>query len=138
HRLAHESEAPSNSRGKGRVRAARRVLALVAAALATGLAGSCTDTPPPVGLAEGCSINSDCEGALVCVFGRCHVACVSAKDCGGASCLPPGVCELKVEATCSATLPCVTGLTCVGAKCLAPCDIDAGALGQSQCLPEQT
>ena len=78
-------------------------------------------TPAPVGVAQGCSINSDCEGDLVCVFGLCHVACVTSKDCNGEKCVLPGVCELPQEAMCSTTLPCVSGLTCVGSTCLAAC-----------------
>jgi hypothetical protein len=56
---------------------------------------SCTSSNHPTGLAAGCSINSDCNGALICVYGLCHVACAMSKDCtGGATCLPPGECEL--------------------------------------------
>jgi hypothetical protein len=78
-------------------------------------------TPAPVGLAQGCTINSDCEGDLVCVFGLCHVACVTSKDCNGEACILPGVCQLPAETKCSATLPCVSGLACVGDTCLATC-----------------
>ncbi len=100
---------------------------------------SCAGTPAPVGLSEGCSINSDCEGDLVCVFGRCHIACVTDKDCNGdAHCVLPGVCLLPQETTCSSTLPCVVGLTCVGTTCLASCSTDANVGGSSLCLAEQT
>jgi hypothetical protein len=98
---------------------------------------SCTTTPAPVGLAEGCSINSDCQGSLVCAFGRCHVACVTSKDCSGGMCVLPGVCELPSEARCSSTLPCVSGLTCVGATCLATCSSEGGAGTSDLCLADQ-
>ena len=121
-------------------RVAKRVtrgvwVALAAAGLAA--AASCTSTPPPVGLAEGCAINSDCEGSLVCAFGRCHVACVTSKDCsGGATCVVPGVCQLPAEVKCSAQLPCVAGLICSGDRCLSSCAVEAGA--SSAVLPPGT
>jgi len=111
-------------------------VALAAAAMAA--AASCTSTPPPVGLAEGCSINSDCEGSLVCAFGRCHVACVTSKDCsGGAACVVPGVCQLPSEVKCSDQLPCVTGLICSGDHCVASCAVEAGASSAGLCLGDQ-
>ncbi len=100
---------------------------------------SCSSTPAPVGLSEGCSINSDCAGSLVCAFGRCHVACATDKDCpGGGQCVLPGVCQLPEEKKCTSTLPCVSGLTCVGDTCFASCSTEAGTGANSLCLADQT
>src|SRR5579863_3722377 len=86
-----------------------------------------------------CIINSDCAGTLVCAFGRCHVACTQSKDCSpGETCLPPGVCELSQEATCSSTLPCVTGLTCANDVCRAACSPGIVAGNPGGCLEAQT
>ena len=68
------------------------------------------------GLAQGCSINSDCSSPLVCVFSLCHDACAESRDCPmGERCVSAGannVCQLPSEATCSVTSPCPTGLVC--------------------------
>ncbi len=100
-------------------------------ALALFATTSCSSTPPP-SLAEGCSINSDCEGTLICAFGRCHQECMTSKDCtGGATCLPQGVCQLPEETPCSETLVCVAGLVCADDKCRAACSpgVSHGAPG---------
>jgi hypothetical protein len=118
----------------------RALVATVVAALAAAVAVvmSCTSTPAPVGLAQGCSINSDCQGSLVCAFGRCHVACVTSKDCsGGGTCVLPGVCQLPSETKCTETLPCVSGLTCVDDKCLASCGTDGGGSTAGLCVADQ-
>jgi len=100
---------------------------------------SCSSSKAAVALGAGCSINSDCNGALVCAFGTCHVECAASKDCSsGATCLPPGVCELPQEATCSSTLPCVTGLTCADDTCRAACSPGVATGSPGGCLPGQT
>jgi hypothetical protein len=70
----------------------------------------------PVGLAQGCSINSDCNSPLICAFGKCHEACQQSRDCpSGERCVSGGmdnVCELPTESTCSSGSQCPTGLTC--------------------------
>jgi hypothetical protein len=110
----------------------------LAAILALFANPSCSSTPPPTSLAASCSINSDCEGDLVCVFGRCHIACRTSKDCTGETCLPPGVCELPQESSCSTTLPCVSGLTCADDFCRAPCVPNASNGSTGGCLGTQT
>jgi hypothetical protein len=102
-------------------------------------APSCGSSKPATGLGAGCSINSDCNGALICAFGLCHVACVTSKDCtSGATCLPPGVCELPQETTCSSSLPCVTGLTCADDTCRAPCSPGVPSGSPGGCPAGQT
>jgi hypothetical protein len=102
-------------------------------------APSCGNSKPATGLGAGCSIDSDCNGALICAFGLCHVACVTSKDCtSGATCLPPGVCELPQETTCSSSLPCVTGLTCADDTCRAACSPGVATGSPGGCLADQT
>jgi hypothetical protein len=102
------------------------------------LAGSCSSSSP-TSFAQTCTSNSDCDGSLICEYGRCHVACATSKDCaGGVTCLPPGVCELSAESTCSSTLPCVTGLTCADAVCRAPCSPGVAPGAPGGCLEGQT
>ena len=38
-------------------------------------------------LREGCTLSSDCDGALVCASGICHEACNSSKDCPAGRCI---------------------------------------------------
>jgi hypothetical protein len=98
----------------------------------------CGSKSPPV-LATGCQLDSDCNANLICVYGRCHVACVESRDCSaGAMCIPPGVCELPAEEKCSETLPCVVGLTCAGDQCLAACYPGVPAGQPGGCLQGQT
>lgn len=115
------------------------ILGLPLALCALSTAASCSSTTPPTSAAAPCQLNSDCEGRLICDFGRCHVACATSKDCtGGVTCLPPGVCELSVESPCSDTLPCVTGLTCADDTCRAACNPKDSNGGLGGCLAGQT
>jgi hypothetical protein len=111
----------------------------LAAAVATFVGASCSNSSSLAGLPGSCSINSDCSGSDICAFGRCHQQCTSSKDCQGATCLAPqGVCELAQEATCSSTLPCVTGLTCADSVCRAPCTPGVAAGTTGGCLASQS
>jgi hypothetical protein len=79
---------------------------------------SCSSsTATPVGLAQGCSINSDCQSPLICAFGLCHEACTESRDCPmGELCVSAGadnVCRLTTETSCTpGSDPCAAGLTC--------------------------
>jgi len=69
------------------------------------------------GLAQGCSLNSDCTSPLVCVFSLCHNQCIQTRDCPpGERCVSIGmdsnVCELPGEASCGSGGTCPTGLVC--------------------------
>jgi hypothetical protein len=56
-------------------------------------------------LAEGCSLNSNCEDPLVCTFARCHKQCDEDRDCPGEQrCVKTAtghVCQLDVETDCT-------------------------------------
>jgi hypothetical protein len=92
-------------------------LAFGAAVVAALSGGSCSSSKAQavVGLAQGCSLNSDCDDPLICVFGYCHQACTQTRDCPpGEQCVASGnfeVCTLPTE-TCVDGGACPTGLTC--------------------------
>jgi hypothetical protein len=108
------------------------VLALAAGAAAS----SCKSSASPAGT---CSINSDCNNPLVCAFGRCHSACLQARDCpAGDECVvsgTTGVCLSPAESTCSGGSACADTLVCVAGKCLGSCS-SSGTGGA--CLAGQT
>jgi len=86
--------------------------------------------------AVGCSLNSECNSPLKCIFQRCHGACAETDDCEtGERCvrLPEGnVCQLPSEMQCTYTSECPAPLKCaVDSKCRAAC------VGQSDCLNNQ-
>jgi hypothetical protein len=92
---------------------------------------SCSSTKQLAGVAQHCSLNSECDQPLVCVFTLCHNACNTSVDCpSGERCVPsatPGmnVCQLpKVEATCAA-----------GSTCSIPGEVCGS---DSQCRPSCT
>jgi len=89
-------------------------------------------------LAHGCSINSDCEDPLVCVFERCHAACSVDRDCGGAqrcvksSSESASVCQLPDE------LACQKDKDCPGQQVCAPDDeCRDSCTGSSDCADQQ-
>jgi hypothetical protein len=117
-----------------------------AAAVALALVVSCSSTPQPAGLAEGCSINSDCDSPLICAFTRCHEQCASSRDCPmGETCVTDSngkddVCRLPVETTCNASSPCATGLVCgadetcgTGCQTTTDCSIAGQACSSGTC-----
>ena len=94
-------------------------VALMGMALAFAIAmQSCSSDPSKVGIAEGCSLNSDCNGSLVCVFSRCHAQCAETRDCPtGQRCIATDngkVCQLPEDNKCSVDTPCTGGLLCAG------------------------
>jgi hypothetical protein len=110
------------------------VVCLIIAVLAGGVATSSCKSG--AGLANSCSINSDCDSPLVCAFGRCHDACTSTRDCAsGERCVvsgSTGVCELPQERACSGTVPCPPSLLCAtDGQCRSPC------LDSNQCASGQ-
>jgi hypothetical protein len=90
-------------------------------------------------LAQGCSINSDCNSPLICVFSLCHDACAESRDCPqGERCVSVGVdnvCELPSESTCSATQACPGGLLCwTDMQCRNPCDALQPCIAGNVCI----
>src|SRR3954447_15842756 len=89
--------------------AAPVTLAVILAALAGG--GACsTDKSVP---GTSCVVQSDCPSPLACSYGRCHVACREARDCGaGQTCVsgPSGqICLLLEESSCALNSSCPVG-----------------------------
>jgi hypothetical protein len=91
-------------------------------------------------ITQDCSLNSDCNSPLVCVFQRCHSACRTSYDCplpqrcvpSGVDAGTSGVCQLDYESTCI-DRTCVGDLVCgVDQRCRAPCVSSASCiLGQT-------
>jgi len=110
--------------------------------LGLGAASACGSDDPTVEsvgatLADGCSINSDCNDPLVCAFRKCHNACTATRDCpAGARCVaserPYRVCQLPTEVTCAYNSECPTSQVCgIDKKCRDQCTSDR------DCVPEQ-
>lgn len=88
-------------------------------------------------LGQGCILNSDCEGLLVCVFERCHEQCARSRDC------PPGqrcvagtgdtnVCLFRDESECITRQGCQSEQICSeDHECRDPCD------DVDECVDEQ-
>lgn len=106
-----------------------RALATPGLALGLGLValGACHTDTSPAGLSATCSLNSDCNSPLVCVFSRCHNACVDSGDCpSGERCVPAtgqyNVCQLPSESTCADGGSCESTEVCGSdGQCRAPC-----------------
>ncbi|HLK39335.1 MAG TPA: hypothetical protein VKU41_21390 [Polyangiaceae bacterium] len=108
------------------MRAVPAVSGLLGGIMALGPA--CGSSQTPSGLSGTCSLNSDCNTPLVCVFSRCHNACNSSSDCPpGERCTPSGagadnVCQLPVETVCTGGTACPGQLVCGSDfQCRAPC-----------------
>jgi hypothetical protein len=123
-------------------------LAFIRAGLLLGLAhawlaaGCSPDRSAEVSLGElsqECLVNSDCAEPLLCVFERCHVECVTTKDCDGTlRCVgarePERVCQLEQDSTCRTSADCTSGLTCSqDGACRDVCVSDADCVGQQRC-----
>jgi len=125
-----------------RVGSAGAVVLVVAVGVAGASCGS-SGSAPPVGLSAGCSLNSDCDSPLICVFSRCHAACNDSADCtAGERCVPAGgdagavnVCQLLGESECAAGSPCLGGEVCGSdEQCRASCQTSANCLSMQTCL----
>jgi hypothetical protein len=111
---------------KLRVVAWALVSAPVAVLVAIGTPSCSSSSKSPEGLAEGCSINSDCNDPLVCAFSLCHQQCAASRDCSQSErCIETngvGVCELPAESSCAMGKTCTGGLVCgPDQQCRAPC-----------------
>jgi len=117
----------------------RRFSLITFALMALAVACS-TDERPLARLAQGCSINSDCNAPLVCAFQRCHNACESTRDCpAGLRCVasdgPLHVCQLEEERSCLYNSDCPEGQVCGSdATCRDQCMGDADCLKEQLCI----
>jgi hypothetical protein len=90
------------------------------------------------GVADNCTINSDCNNPLVCAFARCHEECAASRDCpDGDRCVfsgTTGVCQLPQESTCTTTA-CAGGQVCgTDKQCRAVCTAAGGCAMGDFCL----
>lgn len=122
-----------------------RAVSTAAALLAVfALAQGCRSDPDPLerlfDVSEGCLVNSDCAEPLVCAFQRCHVECITSRDCSGElRCVgvhePERVCQLEVEASCRTSADCVPGFVCgQDGACRDHCRADAECVGDQLCI----
>src|ERR1041384_4941461 len=101
-----------------------------------GLTG-CGDEPKKGGVSKGCTLNSDCNGGLVCSFGLCHQECEQTTDCpAGQRCVQTdsaNVCQLNDESQCHFNTDCSDPLICaIDRQCRNQCQ------GDKDCLDGQT
>ena len=100
---------------------------------------SCGKSAALAPVAGNCSINSDCDSPLVCVFGRCHDQCAESRDCpSGERCVSSmtgGVCQLAQESTCTAGTLCDTGEVCgADMQCRVQCTSAMSCIMGDYCL----
>jgi len=116
------------------------LLVTLALPVVAGEQGCSSNSPKAVGLGTGCSLNSDCNSPLVCVFGLCHEACEQTRDCPpGQTCIASGtdnVCTLPSESTCTDAGTCtIDTLSCDPAtqRCVNPCTTAGCAVAGQIC-----
>lgn len=92
-------------------------------------------------LAESCSLDSQCVGDLICIFGRCHEACEDDEDCDpGQRCVKgtkeTNVCQLDVQNVCERDKDCEGDQICaIDLECRDPCESDGDCVGDQVCVP---
>jgi hypothetical protein len=109
--------------------------------VASGEPGCSSNSAKAVGLGTGCSLNSDCNNPLVCVFGLCHEACAQTRDCpAGQTCVASGtvnVCTLPGESACTDAGTCtIDTLSCdpQTQKCVNPCTTAGCSVSGQVCV----
>lgn len=108
-------------------------------AWAAGCSSSEAEHVKAAALGGGCSINSDCAGALVCAFRRCHVECTVDRDCDpGQRCMvsdkPFHVCQLSDEVDCSYNSECPGEQVCgADGQCRDQCSSDRDCVNGQIC-----
>jgi hypothetical protein len=116
-----------------------RTIALGASLVAFVMVG-CDEEPAAASLiGEGCRLNSDCEGGLVCAYGRCHEECATSEDCDGGRCVlgPQKVhlCQPATTATCAFNSDCLEPLICArDNQCRNQCAADRDCVNGQQCV----
>ena len=99
----------------------RVVCGILAVSVGAALIPACGDNVIEAqirALGEGCLLDSECDGDLVCVFRRCHVECETTADCRARDletiCVlgdrPTNVCLLPDEAECETVAECPSSL----------------------------
>ncbi len=116
----------------------------LAGVLALTWAAACgsdqADAIKRAGLADGCSINTDCKSPLVCAFRRCHTQCEDQRDCDPAQlCIPAdkpfNVCQLGDEAECTHHSDCPSDFRCaIDLKCRPECITEKDCINGQQCV----
>ena len=112
---------------------------LLAALLVSACNNDAKSVLLPTEANSGCLVNSDCAAPLVCAFQRCHVECVTTRDCDGSlRCIgahePSRVCQLEVEAKCQTSADCAASLVCGSdGSCRDYCQGDDECVGSQVC-----
>ena len=112
---------------------------LVLAAVVVGCQHDAANKAALAALSEGCLVNSDCASPLACAFQRCHVECVTTRDCDGTlhcvgAHVETRVCQLDSEATCTTSVDCLAGFLCgQDGTCRDHCASDAECGGGQVC-----
>jgi len=106
------------------------------------VAVACGDTQDPgklAGLADGCTLNSECTSPLICAFQRCHTQCEETRDCpSGLRCVEGengrNVCLLPDETGCLSTAACQGDQICgVDRQCRDVCTDSDECIGAQVC-----
>jgi len=102
-----------------------------------GITG-CGADPVKGGVSKSCTLNSDCNGGLVCSFGLCHKECETTNDCpAGQRCVQTdasNVCQLTQEAQCHFNSDCAEPLVCaIDRQCRNQCNAKADCLADQEC-----
>jgi hypothetical protein len=103
-----------------------------------GVTGCGTDPVKDTGVSKKCTLNSDCNGGLVCSFGLCHKECETTNDCpAGQRCVQTddtNVCQLTQEAQCHFNSDCADPLVCaIDRQCRNQCNAKADCLDNQEC-----
>jgi hypothetical protein len=106
------------------------------------LAGCPSESVTGAGLADGCGADADCQGGLVCSFGRCHQPCESSSGCPeDALCVSSksgqSVCQLPDNERCTLDSDCLAPLLCASdGTCRNGCQQDSDCLEGQACAKE--
>jgi hypothetical protein len=90
-------------------------------------------------LAQGCSLNSNCESPLVCAFAHCHEECEADRDCPAKDRCVRGdkghVCQLAGETSCTRDKDCTSATQVCGVdhECRDECKTDGDCTSGQLC-----
>lgn len=121
---------------------------------AVACSSSSSEEKKAAGVAQACTLNSDCSNPFVCAFQRCHQQCTETRDCadgqrcvkqatkgngegGGSGGALVGVCQLPVEKNCATgAVKCATGQQCAEDKqCHDVCESNDECFDRQTCTP---